>query len=247
MNAKLRRLRIVVIVPILLAGAGCGAVRGLACRICHRNDRPDCAPCAANVSYSPSAEIIDVGPATVVEAAPIQMIPGTIVTPAPVAPVVPAPAVQTHKPVPDEPDTELTPMPPAAPKLTPPPPVTSAKPGALSLKVTGSKAVAAVGDEVTFDVRLENTGGSPIDEARLTARFSGNLRPKRVTPDGAAEISGDRVNFRLIRPLTPMAITYTIHADVIADGEVGRVAVEVQSPILGSSPLREEVTTRVAP
>lgn len=251
-NTNLRRLRIALFVPIVLSALGCGAVRGLACRICHRNDT-DCEPCATNVSYSPG-EIMEVGQPIVVGTMPLVPAQGVMVTPAPaqqlVSPLPPQPPAHSMKPVQEESETELTPMPPTVPQLSAPPSLPSpgpvAKPGALSLKVSGSKGVAAVGDEVTFEVKIENTGESPVKDVQMRANFTGNLRPKSISPPGAASIEGNSVVFKLINTLAPMAIPYQIVAEVIADGDSGKVAVEVESPILMGSPLREEATTRVS-
>lgn len=251
MKTNIRRLRIALFVPIIASTLGCGAVRGLACRICHRNDN-QCEPCAMNVSYSPG-EIVDVGEPVIIGTTPLMPAPGVIVTPAPAQPMmvtpIPPPA-QSMKPVPEEADTELTPMPPVPPRLDAPPslpsPQAAAKPGALSLKVNSSKGVAAVGDEVTFELKLENTGGSPVSQVRMRANFSGNLKPTSVSPDGTAAIEGNSVVFQTINPFMPMTMSYQITAEVIEDGDTGKVSVEVESPILMGTPLREEVTTRIA-
>jgi uncharacterized repeat protein (TIGR01451 family) len=246
-NKNLRRLRIALFVPIIASAVGCGAVRGLACRICHRHDN-ECEPCAMNVSYSPG-EVVEVGQPIVIGTTPVMPTPGVIVTPAPALPptmVAPPPSM---KPVPEEPETELTPMPPVPPRLDSPPSLPAppaAKPGALSLKVDGSKGVVAAGEEVTFEVKLENTGESPVSQVRMRANFSGNLRPKSVSPEGTAEIQGNSVVFQMINPFMPMAMSYQITAEVIEDGATGKVTVEVESPILMGDPLREEVTTRTA-
>lgn len=251
MNRTYLSLRVALFLPIVLSTVGCGAVRGVACRICHRPNKCDCdaaPPCAMNVSYSPDNVIIPQG--TFIQAMPVAPPPGMIFQAPPPGAVPITPPAQSMKPVPDDVDSELMPMPTSpSPSLTPPPPAPaqtkSAKPGGLTLQVGGSKGIAAVGEELVYEIRLENQGESPIDEVKMTARFSDNLRPKSVSPEGSGDIVGNRVDFKAIRPLTPMAITYQVTAEVLMDGDTGKVDVEVTSPILGANPLREEIITRV--
>lgn len=129
------------------------------------------------------------------------------------------------------------------PKLSPAP---KPKPAGLSLKVASAKGIIALGQEVKFDVLLENNGGSAVDSVAMKAILSPNLKVKSVTPAGSATIDGNTVTFNTLKNLAPMQLKYQIVAEAAKlDGQVGKITLEANSAILESGPLKQEAITRI--
>lgn len=176
----------------------------------------------------------------------VNELPKPVLKPAPATPKLETPAASPALP-------KATMPKPAAPKLAPPPsieppkPATpKAKPGSLTVDVTSVKDAAAVGDDVVYEVVIQNQGESPIESVEMTATLSENLKVTAVTPAATAEFKDNTVTFKPIKNFMPMQLKYTITAKAErANGGSGRITVEVKSDTLGDAPLKDEAVTPI--
>jgi uncharacterized repeat protein (TIGR01451 family) len=116
---------------------------------------------------------------------------------------------------------------------------------ALQMSVKDSSDPVAVGQRVTYTVRVKNAGTEAAKQVRVSADVPEVLRPTRGTgPGAAATIAGPKVTFPALDTLAPGAeTTFVIEAEARLPGDA-RFAVEVRSPSQ-AQPLRAVEPTRV--
>jgi uncharacterized repeat protein (TIGR01451 family) len=116
---------------------------------------------------------------------------------------------------------------------------------ALQMSVKDSSDPVAVGQRVTYTVRVKNAGTRAAKQVRVSAEVPEALRPTRGTgPGAAATVAGPKVTFPAVDALAPGAeATFVIEAEARLPGDA-RFAVEVRSPSQ-AQPLRAVEPTRV--
>lgn len=273
-----RRLPLVLGIAAAVSMTGCGSLRSLGQRIFHPKRCTSCVSSEPIVTplVVPGAMVVP-GAAPIVAQPPMVIQPGQAI-PTPPPPQVshkpsdeqnyppeteetpkeeanePLPPIQHPAPKvaePESPAPRLEPPPPAPTRPmapTPAPPPTDARPSGLSVNVSLDKGVVAIGDTVNVDVTVRNQGTSPIEWVEMSATLSPSLRPKAVTPEGTATIQGSVINFRAIKPLQTISLTFRVACEVVSgEGSNGRVALEVRSSALSAGPLKQEAAARITP
>lgn len=201
-----------------------------------------------------------IGGGTIIEGAPIlESSPGALIVPGqmpgevlesvppeapmpPVAPQEPKKSVKVEKP-----ESLPMPMPMPMPEAPPVPEIAPAKPAAINVQLKSSVGVATAGQEITFDVTIENTGSKPIESADIVATLSAGLKPISVSPEGVARIEGQKIVFEPLRSFQPMSVTYKIVAEAVPSNTEGKLGIRITSPILTAGPLEQETVVRITP
>lgn len=224
-----RTNRTVLMLSMTVFAAGCGLLPGRKCRPCA--PVRTCESEAMHVVSEADAVIIedvrpdDYGP---------HVAPDVHFEPAPTAP----PPRQKRSAEPPPPGLRVPPKPQAA---------TTTAPGALTIDVTANRTVAAAGQDVTFELIVENQGKSPIGRVELTATVGSNLKVKSVKPAGSAKVVDNQVAFEPILNFMPMPMKFQVTAGILrADGGTARISIEVKSPILKEGPLKKDMVVRIS-
>lgn len=113
----------------------------------------------------------------------------------------------------------------------------------LQLEVFDSSDPVAVGQCLTYTIRVRNQGTLAASQVAITAELPPQV--KALTASGNGKIEGQRVSFPLLSSLQPNTTTsFTIETQAISEGD-GRFLAEVKS--FAGSPLRSEESTRILP
>ncbi len=117
---------------------------------------------------------------------------------------------------------------------------------ALQLEVFDSADPVAIGQKVTYTIRVRNAGTLPATQVNVVADLPPQMKPLRASGGSNGRIDGQRVTFPPVESIRPDGVSvFTIEAQAAAEGD-GRFRAEVKSLSL-SSPLTAEEATRILP
>ena len=117
---------------------------------------------------------------------------------------------------------------------------------ALQLELFDSVDPIAMGQKLTYTIRVRNAGTIADNQIEIVAELPPQLKPLRAFGASNGRIEGKRIVFAPIASLKPNVLSvFTIEAQAEGEGD-GRVRVELKSLSL-RSPLSAEESTRVLP
>lgn len=117
---------------------------------------------------------------------------------------------------------------------------------ALQLEVFDLPDPVAIGQKMTYTIRVKNAGTLPAAQVNVIADLPPQIKPLALFGISNGRINGQRVEFSPVESIRPgMVSVFTIEAQAVSEGD-GRFRAEVKSLSLGS-PITAEEATRVLP
>ena len=116
----------------------------------------------------------------------------------------------------------------------------------LQLEVFDSADPVAIGQKITYTIRVKNAGTLPATQVNIVADLPPQMKPLSAFGITNGRIDGQRITFPPVDSIRPGLVSvFTIEAQAISDGD-GRFRAEVKSLSQGS-PITSEEPTRILP